>query len=49
LGKTFFKRNNLLVNKVQGPVPQSPIGLILDWWKILIAIYLPLGKDFSQD
>ena len=34
---------------VQGPVPQSPIKLILDKWKMLIAIYLLLKKDFSQD
>ena len=33
----------------QGPVPQSPIKLILDLWKILIAIYLLFKKDFSQD
>ena len=32
-----------------GPVPQNPIKLILDQWKVLIAIYLPLKKDFSQD
>ena len=33
----------------EGPVPQSLIKLILDKWKILIAIYLPLNKDFSLD
>ena len=38
-----------LKNNQQGPVPQRPIKLIPDWWKILIAIYLPLKKDFSQD
>ena len=32
-----------------GPVPQNPIKLILDQWKVLIAIYLPWKKDFSQD
>ena len=34
---------------VLGPVPQSPIKLILGLWKILIAICLPFKKDFSQD
>ena len=29
-----------------GPVPQNPIKLILDQWKVLIAIYLTLKKGF---
>ena len=33
----------------QGPVVQSPIKLFLDWWKILIVVYLPLKEDFEQD
>ena len=32
----------------QGPVPQSPIKLILDLWKILIAIYLLFKKIFHR-
>ena len=36
-------------NEDLGPVTQSPIKLILDKCKILIAFYLPLKKGFSQD
>ena len=36
------------LSRPQDPVPQSPIKLILDQWKVLIAIYLPFKKDFSQ-
>jgi len=32
-----------------GPVPQSSIGLTLDWWKVLIAVSLPLKKGLQQN
>ena len=35
-------------SKAQGLVPQSPIKLTLDWWKILIATSLALKNGFNK-
>ena len=47
--RCYFKCQAFIRANALGPVPQTPIKLILDQWKILIAIYLPLKKDFSQE
>ena len=39
----------LILHLFQGPVVQSLIKLILDQWKLLFVIYLPLRRIFSED